>query len=117
APPLQERGLGPVLSARLARTCFPPAADVGGPDMSSRETRRAWRLLIEAGDCPSLAAAPEAQEPAGAEQTAGRAWPPPALTPLSPHRQLRRCPGCHRLTRLHVPIDVFIATGGSCEPR
>ncbi|KAM7083329.1 protein FAM229A [Ciconia maguari] len=39
------------------------------------------------------------------------------LTPLSPHRQLRRCPGSHCLTLPNVPIDVFIAMGGSGRPR
>ncbi|NXI66975.1 F229A protein, partial [Anseranas semipalmata] len=76
---------------------------VRGSDMSSQETPRARRFPIEAGDCPSLAVAPETQEPVGAEQPAGR--------------QLRRCPGSHCLTLPHVPIDVFIAMGGNCRPR
>lgn len=36
---------------------------------------------------------------------------------LSPRRQLRRCPGSHCLTLPNVPIDVFIAMGGSGRPR
>ncbi|XP_058051810.1 protein FAM229A isoform X2 [Ahaetulla prasina] len=31
--------------------------------------------------------------------------------------QLRRCPGCHCLTLPNVPIDVYIAMGGSHRPR
>ncbi|NXK49479.1 F229A protein, partial [Chauna torquata] len=76
---------------------------VQGLDMSSQETARARRFPIEAGDCPSPAAAPETQELVGTEQPAGR--------------QLRRCPGSHCLTLPHVPIDVFIAMGGNCRPR
>lgn len=60
---------GPVLPAHGS---FSPVSHVQGPDMSSQETPQARRFPIEAGDCPSLAAAPEAQEPVGAEQPAGR---------------------------------------------
>nr|XP_038023110.1 protein FAM229A [Anas platyrhynchos] len=91
---------GPVLPAHGS---FSLISHVQGPDMSSQETPQARRFPIEAGDCPSLAAAPEAQEPVGAEH--------------SPHRQLRRCPGSHCLTLPYVPIDVFLAMGGNCRPR
>ncbi|XP_038233489.1 protein FAM229A [Dermochelys coriacea] len=67
--------------------------------MSSQETPQARRFPIEAGDSPSLAAAPETQEPVATEHTAAR--------------QLRRCPGCHCLTLPNVPIDVYIAMGGT----
>lgn len=42
------------------------------------------------------------------------------MRPLSPAalaRPLRRCPGCHCLTLLHVPIDVYLAMGGSPRAR
>ncbi|XP_024055086.1 protein FAM229A [Terrapene carolina triunguis] len=71
--------------------------------MSSQETPQARRFPIEAGDSPSLAAAPETQEPVATEHTAAR--------------QLRRCPGCHCLTLPNVPIDVYIAMGGNRRPR
>ncbi|KAM6045553.1 protein FAM229A [Chlamydotis macqueenii] len=72
-------------------------------NMNSQRAPRARRFPIEAGDCPSSAAPPETQEPVGAEQPVGR--------------QLWRCPGSHCLTLPHVPIDVFIAMGGSGRPR
>lgn len=64
-----SQGPGPVLPAHGS---FSPVSHVQGPDMSSQEIPQARRFPIEAGDCPSLAAAPEAQEPVGAEQPAGR---------------------------------------------
>ncbi|ETE65828.1 hypothetical protein L345_08397, partial [Ophiophagus hannah] len=76
---------------------------VWGSDMSSQETPQARRFPIEAGDSPSLATAPETQEPVAPERAATR--------------QLRRCPGCHCLTLPNVPIDVYIAMGGSHRPR
>ncbi|NXC50628.1 F229A protein, partial [Penelope pileata] len=82
---------------------FSPLSNARSLDMSSQEAQQARRFPIEAGDCPSTAAAPEAPEPLGPEQPAGR--------------QLRRCPGSHCLTLPHVPIDVFMAMGGSCRPR
>ncbi|KAM6371034.1 protein FAM229A [Pluvialis apricaria] len=115
--------------------------------MSSQQTPQAPRFPIEAGDCPTLAVPPETQEPVDTEQSVGRqchvvlchAMPCRAvpchaksnnamrchagpcratgLTRLSPHRQLRRCPGSHCLTLPNVPIDVFIAMGGSNRPR
>ncbi|KAJ6654308.1 hypothetical protein lerEdw1_007230, partial [Lerista edwardsae] len=78
-------------------------SEVWGSDMSSQETPQARRFPIEAGDSPSLATAPETQEPVAPERTATR--------------QLRRCPGCHCLTLPNVPIDVYIAMGGSHRPR
>ncbi|XP_069481347.1 protein FAM229A [Ambystoma mexicanum] len=65
--------------------------------MSSQGSPPARRFPIEAGDSPSLTTAPENQEPA------------PVSAPVRP---LRRCPGCHCLTLLHVPIDVYMAMGG-----
>ncbi|XP_076213780.1 protein FAM229A [Aptenodytes patagonicus] len=88
ARPLGERGL-------LGR--------VRGLDMSSQQAPQARRFPIEAGDCPSSAVPPETQEPVGAERSVGR--------------RLRRCPGSHCLTLPNVPIDVFIAMGGSGRPR
>ncbi|XP_014801921.1 PREDICTED: protein FAM229A [Calidris pugnax] len=80
-----------------------PSRHIPGSDMSSQQTPQAQRFRIEAGDCPRLAVPPETQEPADAEQSLGR--------------QLRRCPGSHCLTLPNVPIDVFIAMGGSRRPR
>ncbi|XP_052667677.1 protein FAM229A [Harpia harpyja] len=80
-----------------------PVRRVQGPDMNSQQTPQARRFPIEAGDCPSSAVPPETQEPVGAERSVGR--------------QLRRCPGSHCLTLPNVPIDVFIAMGGSGRPR
>uniref|UniRef100_A0A2K5J4Q5 Family with sequence similarity 229 member A n=1 Tax=Colobus angolensis palliatus TaxID=336983 RepID=A0A2K5J4Q5_COLAP len=41
-----------------------------------------------------------------------------SLGPVSASgRPLRRCPGCHCLTLLHVPIDVYLAMGGSPRAR
>ncbi|XP_075294165.1 protein FAM229A [Opisthocomus hoazin] len=71
--------------------------------MSSQRVLQTQRFPVEAGDCPSMAVPPETQEPVGAERCVGR--------------QLRRCPGSHRLTLPNVPIDVFIAMGGSGWPR
>ncbi|XP_061296868.1 protein FAM229A [Pezoporus flaviventris] len=74
-----------------------------GPAMSSQRALQARRFPIEAGDCPSSEVPPEVQEAPGQELAVGR--------------QLRRCPGSHCLTLPNVPIDVFIATGGSGRPR
>uniref|UniRef100_A0A8B9T1K6 Protein FAM229A n=1 Tax=Anas platyrhynchos TaxID=8839 RepID=A0A8B9T1K6_ANAPL len=74
--------------------------------MSSQETPQARRFPIEAGDCP--------RTPVGCRV---RPCHTAALTLLSPHRQLRRCPGSHCLTLPYVPIDVFLAMGGNCRPR
>ncbi|XP_030360795.1 protein FAM229A [Strigops habroptila] len=73
------------------------------PAMSSQRLPQARRFPIEAGDCPSSEVPPEAQEPPDTERSVGR--------------QLRRCPGSHCLTLPNVPIDVFIAMGGSGRPR
>ncbi|NWX73111.1 F229A protein, partial [Alca torda] len=83
--------------------CSSPGRHIQGSDMSSQQTPQARRFPIEAGDCPRVAVPPETQEPADAEQAVGR--------------QLRRCPGSHCLTLPNVPIDVFIAMGGSSRPR
>ncbi|NXF52029.1 F229A protein, partial [Oceanites oceanicus] len=100
----------PVLSPLLGGTCSPgspthssPVRDIQGPDMSSQRAPQARRFPIEAGDCPSSAVTPQTQEPVGTERSVGR--------------QLRRCPGSHCLTLPNVPIDVFIAMGGSGRPR
>ncbi|NWQ98116.1 F229A protein, partial [Burhinus bistriatus] len=80
-----------------------PVRHIQGSEMSSQQTPQARRFPIEAGDCPTLAVPSETQEPVDAEQPVGR--------------QLRRCPGSHCLTLPNVPIDVFIAMGGSGRPR
>ncbi|KAI5947177.1 protein FAM229A isoform X2 [Manis javanica] len=77
-----------------------------GLDMSAQETPQGRRLPLEAGDSPGLAAAPESQDS-----------PEQVPTEHSPVRPLRRCPGCHCLTLLHVPIDVYLAMGGSPRAR
>ncbi|XP_053124049.1 protein FAM229A [Hemicordylus capensis] len=101
ACPLQEGSPGCPVDSREHSSTF--ERQVWGSDMSSQETPQARRFPIEAGDSPSLATAPETQEPAAPERTA--------------RRQLRRCPGCHCLTLPNVPIDVYIAMGGSHRPR
>ncbi|XP_063092057.1 protein FAM229A isoform X2 [Cavia porcellus] len=77
-----------------------------GLDMSAQEPPQGRRFPIEAGDSPGLAAAPESQDN-----------PEPVATERNPVRPLRRCPGCHCLTLLHVPIDVYLAMGGSPRAR
>ncbi|KAF3820077.1 hypothetical protein GH733_015586 [Mirounga leonina] len=74
--------------------------------MSAQEPPQGRRFPIEAGDSPGLAAAPESQDS-----------PEPVATEHTPVRPLRRCPGCHCLTLLHVPIDVYLAMGGSPRAR
>ncbi|EHB04557.1 hypothetical protein GW7_11494 [Heterocephalus glaber] len=77
-----------------------------GLDMCAQEPPQGRRFPIEAGDSPGLAAAPESQDN-----------PEPVATEHNPVRPLRRCPGCHCLTLLHVPIDVYLAMGGSPRAR
>ncbi|KAM5321081.1 protein FAM229A [Glossophaga mutica] len=77
-----------------------------GLDMSAQEPPQGRRFPIEAGDSPGLAATPESQDS-----------PEPVATEHNPVRPLRRCPGCHCLTLLHVPIDVYLAMGGSPRAR
>ncbi|XP_010191515.1 PREDICTED: protein FAM229A-like [Mesitornis unicolor] len=77
--------------------------------MNFQRVPQAGRFPMGAGDCPSLVSLPEGQEPAGME------WAMESL--LSPHRELRRCPGKHCLTVPNVPIDVFMATGGTGRRR
>nr|XP_033810667.1 protein FAM229A [Geotrypetes seraphini] len=74
-----------------------------GSAMSSQEQPPARRFPIEAGDSRSLLTPQENQEPA----TSG----------YTPVRQLRRCPGCHCLTLLYTPIDVYLAMGGNPRAR
>uniref|UniRef100_A0A8C9A909 Family with sequence similarity 229 member A n=1 Tax=Prolemur simus TaxID=1328070 RepID=A0A8C9A909_PROSS len=99
APPGPERP--PAARARAAASSLGPASASGraprGLDMSAQEPPQGRRFPIEAGDSPGLAAAPESQDITS--------------TPL------RRCPGCHCLTLLHVPIDVYLAMGGSPRAR
>ncbi|KAM6108649.1 protein FAM229A [Pterocles gutturalis] len=71
--------------------------------MSSPRAPQARRFPVEVGDCRHSAVPPETQEPAVEENSVGR--------------QLRRCPGSHRLTLPNVPIDVFVAMGGDRRPR
>uniref|UniRef100_A0A8C0TCL0 Family with sequence similarity 229 member A n=2 Tax=Canis lupus TaxID=9612 RepID=A0A8C0TCL0_CANLF len=98
APPGPER---PGAPDRHSPRRAPP-----GPDMSAQEPPQGRRFPIEAGDSPGLAAAPESQDS-----------PEPVATEHNPVRPLRRCPGCHCLTLLHVPIDVYLAMGGSPRAR
>ncbi|XP_003801301.1 protein FAM229A [Otolemur garnettii] len=104
APPGPERP--PAARARAAASSLGPASASGreprGLDMSAQEPPQGRRFPIEAGDSPGLAAAPESQDS-----------PEPVATEHNPVRPLRRCPGCHCLTLLHVPIDVYLAMGGS----
>ncbi|KAM4872867.1 LOW QUALITY PROTEIN: protein FAM229A [Thomomys bottae] len=103
-----SRGLG-------SGSCFQPGTGLGlglwqsalGLDMSAQEPPQGRRFPIEAGDSPGLAAAPEAQD----------SPEPVVATEHNPVRPLRRCPGCHCLTLLHVPIDVYLAMGGSPRAR
>uniref|UniRef100_A0A8C2N4X7 Family with sequence similarity 229 member A n=1 Tax=Capra hircus TaxID=9925 RepID=A0A8C2N4X7_CAPHI len=103
APPGPERP--PAARARAAASSLGPASASGraprGLDMSAQEPPQGRRFPIEAGDSPGW----------------GR---PPPQRPLSRpafRRPLRRCPGCHCLTLLHVPIDVYLAMGGSPRAR
>uniref|UniRef100_A0A8C5LIL5 Family with sequence similarity 229, member A n=1 Tax=Jaculus jaculus TaxID=51337 RepID=A0A8C5LIL5_JACJA len=108
APPGPERP--PAARARAAASSLGPASDSsrapGGLDMSTQEPPQGRRFPIEAGDSPGLAAASESQDS-----------PEPVATEHNPVRPLRRCPGCHCLTLLHVPIDVYLAMGGSPRAR
>ncbi|XP_016005950.1 protein FAM229A isoform X2 [Rousettus aegyptiacus] len=108
APPGPEHP--PVAWARAAASSLGPALASGkvpwGLDMSAQEPPQGRRFPIEAGDSPGLAAAPESQDS-----------PEPVATEHNPVRPLRRCPGCHCLTLLHVPIDVYLAMGGSPRAR
>ncbi|XP_007948634.1 protein FAM229A [Orycteropus afer afer] len=108
APPGPERP--PAARPRAAASSLGLASASGrvprGPDMSAQEPPQGRRFPIEAGDSPGLAAAPEAQDS-----------PEPVATEHNPVRPLRRCPGCHCLTLLHVPIDVYLAMGGSPRAR
>uniref|UniRef100_A0A4X2JTN7 Family with sequence similarity 229 member A n=2 Tax=Vombatus ursinus TaxID=29139 RepID=A0A4X2JTN7_VOMUR len=75
--------------------------------MSTQEPPQGRRFPIEAGDSPGLAAAPEPQDSAEPVATEH----PPVSRPPPPR------PGCPRLTLLHVPIDVYLAMGGSPRAR
>ncbi|XP_007125149.1 protein FAM229A isoform X2 [Physeter macrocephalus] len=105
-------GLDSPPAARARATAFSlgPASASGraprDPDMSAQEPPQGRRFPIEAGDSPGLAAPRESQD--SPEQVA---------TEHNPVRPLRRCPGCHCLTLLHVPIDVYLALGGSPRVR
>uniref|UniRef100_A0A2K5EXR2 Family with sequence similarity 229 member A n=1 Tax=Aotus nancymaae TaxID=37293 RepID=A0A2K5EXR2_AOTNA len=95
----------PVARAQAADSSVGPASASGrapGLDMSAQEPPQGRRFPIEAGDSRGLAAAPESQDS-----------PEAVATEHNPVRPLRRCPGCHCLTLLHVPIDVYLAMGGS----
>ncbi|XP_048206732.1 protein FAM229A [Perognathus longimembris pacificus] len=106
APHGPERS--PAAWARAAASSLGRASASRAPglDMSAQEPPQGRRFPIEAGDSPGLAAAPEAQDS-----------PEPVTTEHNPVRPLRRCPGCHCLTLLHVPIDVYLAMGGSPRAR
>ncbi|XP_036034310.1 protein FAM229A [Onychomys torridus] len=108
APPGPERP--PAARARAVASSLGLASVSGraprGLEMSAQETPQGRRFPIEAGDSPGLASAPESQDS-----------PEPVATDQNPVRPLRRCPGCHCLTLLHVPIDVYLAMGGSPRAR
>ncbi|XP_061040533.1 protein FAM229A [Eubalaena glacialis] len=108
APPGPERPQA--ARARAAASSLGPASASGraprGPDMSAQEAPQGRRFPIEAGDSPGFAAPRESQD--SSERVA---------TEHNPVRPLRRCPGCHCLTLLHVPIDVYLALGGSPRVR
>ncbi|XP_051843811.1 protein FAM229A isoform X1 [Antechinus flavipes] len=129
ATPGPERPPAARARAAVSRLGPAPASSRAsrGPDMSAQEPPQGRRFPIEAGDSPGLAAAPEPQdsaEPVATEHTPVRPGasnlqllrPPPPPRSL-PSRPLRRCPGCHCLTLLHVPIDVYLAMGGSPRAR
>lgn len=109
APPGPERPRAARAQA-AASSLGPATASVRAPrglDMSAQEAPQARRFPIEAGDSPGLAAAaPESQDS-----------PEPVATEHNPVRPLRRCPGCHCLTLPYVPIDVYLAMGGSPRAR
>ncbi|XP_031818151.1 protein FAM229A isoform X1 [Sminthopsis crassicaudata] len=109
ATPGPERPPAARARAAVSRLGPAPASSRAsrGPDMSAQEPPQGRRFPIEAGDSPGLAAAPEPQDSAEPVAT--------EHTPVS--RPLRRCPGCHCLTLLHVPIDVYLAMGGSPRAR
>ncbi|NP_001252756.1 protein FAM229A [Macaca nemestrina] len=108
APPGPERS--PAARARAAASSLGPVSASGraprGLDMSAQEPPQGRRFPIEAGDSRGLAASPESQDS-----------PEAVATEHNPVRPLRRCPGCHCLTLLHVPIDVYLAMGGSPRAR
>ncbi|XP_063092058.1 protein FAM229A isoform X3 [Cavia porcellus] len=125
APPGPERPL--VARALATASSLGPASASGraprGLDMSAQEPPQGRRFPIEAGDSPGLAAAPESQdnpEPVATERnpvSMARPAPQRPLWRAALPRPLRRCPGCHCLTLLHVPIDVYLAMGGSPRAR
>ncbi|XP_072465950.1 protein FAM229A isoform X2 [Notamacropus eugenii] len=108
ATPGPERPPAARARAAVSRLGPAPASSRAsrGPDMSAQEPPQGRRFPIEAGDSPGLAATPEPQDSAE-----------PVATEHTPVRPLRRCPGCHCLTLLHVPIDVYLAMGGSPRAR
>ncbi|KAL0604912.1 Protein FAM229A [Plecturocebus cupreus] len=100
----------PVARARAAASSLGSASASGraprGLDMSAQEPPQGRRFPIEAGDSRGLAAAPESQDS-----------PEAVATEHNLVRPLRRCPGCHCLTLLHVPIDVYLGMVGSPRAR
>uniref|UniRef100_A0A8C9BZ33 Family with sequence similarity 229 member A n=1 Tax=Phocoena sinus TaxID=42100 RepID=A0A8C9BZ33_PHOSS len=105
APPGPERPLA--ARARAATSCLGPVSASGSAsDMSAQEPPQGRRFPIEAGDSPGLAFPRETQDS-----------PERVATEHNPVRPLRRCPGWHCLTLLHVPIDVYLALGGSPRVR
>ncbi|XP_008846129.1 protein FAM229A [Nannospalax galili] len=100
----------PAARAWAVASSLGPASASGraprGLDMSDQETPQGRRFPIEAGDSPGLADTPESQDSRE-----------PRATEHNRVRPLRRCPGCHCLTLLHVPIDVYLAMGGSPRAR
>ncbi|XP_036203937.1 protein FAM229A [Myotis myotis] len=108
APPGPERpsAAGAQAAASSLGLASASSRATRGLDMSAQEPPQGRRFPIEAGDSPGLAATPESQDN-----------PEPVATEHNRVRPLRRCPGCHCLTLLHVPIDVYLAMGGSPRAR
>lgn len=100
-----------------------PETPLALPPPPSPRTARSLLLRIKTlsgeADAPPLGPAPS---PGSYPKEPRRThWVRPnTIRPLSPAafaRPLRRCPGCHCLTLLHVPIDVYLAMGGSPRAR
>ncbi|XP_022430806.1 protein FAM229A isoform X1 [Delphinapterus leucas] len=92
--------------ARRPASCLTATPAQSASDMSAQEPPQGRRFPIEAGDSPGLAFPRETQDS-----------PERVATEHNPVRPLRRCPGWHCLTLLHVPIDVYLALGGSPRVR
>ncbi|XP_011811049.1 PREDICTED: protein FAM229A [Colobus angolensis palliatus] len=112
APPGPERS--PAASARAAASSLGPVSASGSPRPRPRS-----HLAPPAVRSPH--SRPDPRGPRCTPWMCPTGWAgPPPQRPLSRPafpRPLRRCPGCHCLTLLHVPIDVYLAMGGSPRAR